>query len=398
MKRKLLRHSLFVVGLLVVFVAVWPIVVGGQMESRFMLAQTFDVADGRLEYRPQSYARHWYSARAQGVVHFEREGLTLTWPVQHEIRHRVLGVEVETSSQEMDRPSASDPGLQRWIRQGSPRLRSFVGINNGLTVRLNTQEVSDLAWPASEADPTSQGIWDVGAIRGGLALQTEHWILSLESDFVSSRRDDEEVHVRYPHFRLAMKKPTALNGTAWLPDYDFTAGVDVIHVPSRADGRLLRLEGLGISASQSMGVEKLDAVLRFNAGRLVFGEQVLAPIESYLRLIRLDYRRLAEWFVAMGWVAADERFSSGAPQRDPARILAEFLETGPEIQLGLSVNTDPARLLRFDFSMDVLTSAVHSASASASAFEQLRMEAALALGAYWWQTDWEPELDRKSVV
>lgn len=400
MKRKILRHVLFIVGALVIFVAIWPIVVGGKMESQFNSVQSIEWGKNRFEYRPESYARAWFSAEASGIIRYESEGLIVTWPVRHEIKHRVLGVEVVTSSEDDTGAYASDLGVWRWIKEGSPRLRAFVGINNGLTIRLNAQEVTDLALSFPDLGWMPGGTWHLGSIRGGLAVQRDHWTFSLDSDFVAIKGEDEEVHIRYPHLRLAMKKPAPFHDDVFFPDYDLTLGVNVVSLLPHSNAKMLRIEGLGVTASQSTGTEKLDAVARLNIGRVALAEQVFAPIETYLRLIRLDYRGLAELLASLGWddPHAHLRPDAPAPKRDRQEIMADILGSAPEVQLGLLVNTDPKRQLRLDLSLDVVNAGLQPVASSA--LDRVRLEGGLALGAQWWQTDWVlgPHLDSERLA
>lgn len=378
------RFILFFLGLLLLAAVFWPVYVGLQMEKAFSQPQRLETYDALLEYVPAAYSRSAYHAVATGEMHLVMDDVALVWPVQHHIKHRVLGAEVQTVSDAMRPLQASHEAFRRFLDEGRPRLTTFLRIGGDVTLRLQVQPVQDLdlPWPLPlfQKAALDAPSWNTGLMRGGLARKNEIWLLHLETDFLRLQDASTELTLHRPHLRLALQTGETEGEKNPLPDFDFSLEMDVIQVED-AQGIRLRGEAVGVTASQNAGLQRLDGVVKWHAGRITLDRLQLSPVELSLRVFRLDHQAMSELLFLSGWISMDFPALRDPPRMDLLHILNDLLGAHPGLQWGLQINTSANRQLRWDLTLDVREKTAQQAGGSL--LDALELEMTLLLGQQW---------------
>ncbi|HSM28015.1 MAG TPA: DUF945 family protein [Thioalkalivibrio sp.] len=340
-----MRKILTALPLILVPLALWPIYVGVQVENAMQQPQSVQVGDLRIQHLPQHYERTHYRADAGSVLEIRDGAVDVRLQLEHRIRHRILGAELESRLVDVQVNEAAPPGLRAALIGAQPRAESWVGLGGGVNARFQTQPVR-IQWPAdaSEMDPVR--VLELADGRGGLAYTRERMVLSFDTPRVSISDGARVLEAGGAHYGLLVH-PGPEGDYGMLPDYDLSLGAESVRL-REGDAEQLSARSLWVVAWQNSAHERLDSVFRLRAEAIEVPPLSFQAFDTHVSALRLNRPALLALIANLEGL----RLADVPPEARPGlawgigfETLKEMAEGDPALQAGLHLNPDSGKRL-----------------------------------------------------
>lgn len=339
------RKILMALPLILAPLAAWPIYVGMQVEQAIQQPQSEQVGEFWIQHLPQHYERTHYRADAGSFLEVRHGDIEVRLQLEHRVRHRILGAELETRLVDVQVNEEAPPGLHEALIRAQPNAESWVGLGGGVNVRLRTRPFS-LQWPmdASEMDPVR--ILDLADGRGGLAYTRERIVLSFDTPRISISDGVRVLEVDGAHYGLLVH-PGSGDDYVRLPDYDLSLGAEQVRL---REGEIERLamHSPWVAAWQNSAHERLDSVFRLKVGAIDAPPLSLQAIDVHLSALRLNRQALLTLMHELEGLRLEDvppEARSGLAGGIAFETLKNMAAGDPLFQAGLHLNPDSGRRL-----------------------------------------------------
>jgi hypothetical protein len=339
------RKILTALPLILVPLAVWPIYVGVQVENAMQRPQSVQVGDLWIQHLPQHYERTHYRADAGSVLEIRDGEVDVRLHLEHRVRHRILGAELESRLVDVQVNEAAPPGLREALMGAQPRAESWVGLGGGVNARFQTRPVR-VQWPVDGGEVTPVRVLDLADGRGVLAYTRERMVLSFDTPRVALSEGPRELEAGGAHYGLLVH-PGPAGDYDRLPDYDLSIGADYVRL-REGDVEHLAARSLWVAAWQNSAHERLDSVFRLRADAIDVPPLSLQAVDTHVSALRLNRQAL----LALMENLEGLRLADVPPEARPGLAWAVAFETlmemaagDPALQAGLHLNPDSGKRL-----------------------------------------------------
>lgn len=278
-----MRRILILVLVLVAGAATWPVYVGIQVENALSEPATGQIGEIRLDHRVTDYRRDRYGASADGVLQVTGRGLDFALPVEHRIRHHLLGASAQSRLVGLPDPETLPARWRAVLQQAAPRADSWLGLGGGVNMRFATQSVR-LAEEDASAESGTGFALTLGAGQGGLAHTPERIVVSFDMGTLEWVESDNGLRLENVYFGLLLH-PGEDGGYERLPDYDIGLGAGSVSLQWRGQ-ELMGMDGLQMSSWQNSTQERLDSLLRLRADAFRSAGLALEAMDLHLSALR----------------------------------------------------------------------------------------------------------------
>jgi hypothetical protein len=339
------RKILMVLPLILAPLAAWPIYVGVQVENALQHPQSVQIGEFWVQHLPQHYERTHYRADAGSFLEIRDGEIDVRLQLQHRVRHRILGAELESRLVDVQVNEDAPPGLREALMRAQPSAESWVGLGGGVNARVQTRPLR-IQWPMDAGEGDAVRVLDLGDGRGGLAYTRERIVLSFDTPRVSISDGARVLEAVGAHYGLLLH-PGPEGDYALLPDYDLSLGAEHIRL-REGEGERFAMRSLWVAAWQNSAHERLDSVFRLRTGAIDAPPLSLQAIDVHLSALRLNRQALLTLMQTLeGLRLADVQpeARSGLAWGIAFETLQEMAAGDPLLQLGLNLNPNSGQRL-----------------------------------------------------
>lgn len=353
-----MRKWIILAVVVLVVAAVWPVVVGTQVEGTVNATHEAQLGEVHLRHEMLEYERGYLRASGRSRLILEDADGRLEIPLVHAVRHGLLDARGD-SFVDLDTLAAPDDSLiGQLLRSLDLQVHSRAGLGGGVTTRVAFDELRmDLTTVPEVAEHTGTDVpvWlELAAGQGRFAWSREQILVSL--DIPDLQLSDDAFLWRASDLRYATVFEADDDGVfGRLPDYEGGLAASRIELNEGEAVRLL-LERPRLDAFQHTSNDRMDSRVRLQMdhARVDDGEGdalTLEALDLQLGILRWDRPSLLQF---LGELEALEARGVEGDQRNAligaAMIdaLGGMIEHRPGIQLQVSLNEEPPRQLALD--------------------------------------------------
>ncbi|WP_026340531.1 DUF945 family protein [Thioalkalivibrio sp. ALJT] len=354
-----MRKWIALAVVLLALAAVWPLVVGTQVQGALAETHEAQLGEMRLRHEMLEYKRGYLGASGRSRLVVEEGGERIEIPLLHELRHGVLGARADS---EVDLNALAAPGdalLDQLLRALDLRVHSRSGFGGGVTTRVAFDDLHmdlmTIPEVAGHLAMAGRKLWlELAAGKGRFAWSSEQILLS--ADLPELRISDGRFAWEARDIRYATVFESDADGVfGRLPDYEAGFAASAIELREEAASRL-HIERPRVDAFQQTNNDRLDSRLRLQVDRArlddAAGEALtLEMLDLQLGVLRWDRPSLLallaelELIEARGVAGSQRNALIGAALID---ALGGMIEHRPAIELKASLNEMPQRQLALE--------------------------------------------------
>ena len=258
----------------------WPIYVGIQVEEALREGKRLSLAGLEIHHVVLDWQRDLYRSRAISRIHVLGQEIDFKVNVEHDIRHRLLGVSIESRLKNRGLHTTCLNPWQKALLESDPRGESWVGLRDGIRSRLYSKPVQITWSPNRYAQGSVPFYFEAGPILGGFSYSPERAVLSLDTERLTLSNGRATLELDGLHHTLVVYESSARTFRD-LPNYDYGLGVG--RTLFRYDGRD-RFDARALRASSSqnqIGDHSINTV-RLRGEVVRVGEFALERMDLHL--------------------------------------------------------------------------------------------------------------------
>ncbi|WP_028484909.1 DUF945 family protein [Thioalkalivibrio sp. ALE17] len=371
--------------------AVWPVVVGKQVEGTVAGTHEAQLGEVQLRHEMLEYERDYLGASGRSRLILEDPDGRFEIPLMHDIRHGLLGARGD-SFVDLDTLAAPDDSLLgHLLRSLDLQVHSRSGIGGGVTTRVAfddlRMDLMSVPEVAEHAATVGGPLWlDLAAGQGRFAWSAEQILVSL--DLPELRLSDDAFTWEAQDARYATVFEADADGVfGRLPDYEGGLAASVVELREGEVSRL-RIERPRLDAFQQTSNDRMDSRLRLQVEQARMDDGAgdaltLSALDLQAGILRWDRPSLLqllgelESIEARGIEGEQRNALIGAAMID---ALGGMIEHRPVIELKASLNEEPPRQVALDTELGLYGTQQTFATRP---LETLRLDSELRLGLEW---------------
>ena len=246
----------------------WPIYVGIQVEQVLREGKSLSLAGLDVHHAFLDYHRERYRSRATSRIQVLGQNIEFQANMEHDIRHRLLGVSIESRMPSNGLHDAWRHPLQAALLEAAPRGESWVGLGGGVRSRIFSKPVQLTGGNNGVGNGTLSLTVEVGSMHGGFSYSPERAVLSLDTERLVLSNGRATVELDELHHTL-MVHAASEGSFRQLPSYDRGFGVGRILLRYDAKEWFEARSLQGVSLQSTIGERPHSAVrLRGEAVRV----------------------------------------------------------------------------------------------------------------------------------
>ena len=260
----------------------WPIYVGIQVEEALREEKRLSLSGLEIHHVVLDWQRDLYRSRAKSRIHVLGQEIDFQANVEHDIRHRLLGVSIESRLKYGGLHTACPNPWQKALLESDPRGESWVGLRDGIRSRIYSKPVQVTWSPNRYAQDSVPLTFEAGPLLGGFSYSPERAVLSLDTERLTLRNGRATLELDGLHHTFVVYESSAQT-LSDLPNYDYDYGLGVGRTLFRYDGRdRFEARALRASFSQSpIGDHSINTV-RLRGEVVRVGEFALERMDLHL--------------------------------------------------------------------------------------------------------------------